>query len=407
MNRLQHRLIDIAVILAVQFLGLSIANADAGTRDRVVLTHCGLHAEKARVAGAAADSVISAIIGNTLGRLGAALRAAGEERTIPTVIARNFVMEPDQPAKCVVIARGRWSSQLGKENRWKDRSGKPLVFKIGRSQPKEYLAVEPDFLTILELDMAGDRSALRLVPKLVEYRRRLEDGGSGRRAISIELAFHDPGKLASDSGAISANIVLGDLETGRRYHLDTGIVELWKKARRSASPDWHPDDDKIQFSAQEESNWFPSYAPKAAVESSGGKPVPKILTLTVAETRAARPMLLFLADVFDDSQEGLQGALELKLLKSKREEAEAAAAKAKYDQMVQLVDAIADADIAIASYCKLLDAGETDPIKLLNASKSTFKTMSSANFLASGLSQPVPYPVVPRPKGEAIPQLCS
>ena len=351
------------------------------------------------------ESVLGSVIGNTLGRLGAALRAAGEAETRTVVVHRTIEMKPGSPAPCLIIAHGFWapSGDADWEGPGNSPNGSPngkLVYGLP-GVTDTHLQQEPEFVLRLEMKRSTDGSALRIVPTYLEYRDHLTDDRRGNRGLSVEVAFHAPGQPADHKDATGAAIVLGDFAPDSRYMLASGEIEEWDRRRGR----WELQDER-KFPLQEESVWFANYSPKPVVEQSPDSRLPRILTVTVAETRAARPVLLFLADVFDDSKDELQTALETKLLKSQREAADLAAAAAKNEQLVKLTTAVADGQIALAKYCEMGEAESRSAY--LNTRKELFVAMNAANFTARTLNQPLPFATVPMPKAEkpSVSRLC-
>lgn len=402
-TRVRETTILLLSILLVATVVLSSNAAAASKRTRIVETACGsydvvkdLEASITRGDPALGESILGAVIQNTLGRIGAALRAAGEASTASTVVHRNIEVEPGKPVKCLFVVRGYWGATA--KNAFKydlDSKTKDLAYVLSDGS-KELLRENPDFALQLAIAKSSDHSALKLEPVTLEYGRHLVGKKRGSRGLSVEVAFHAPGQASDDKDAVGTSLVIGDFEPGHRYDLKTGSMEEWdrkKKVWKMVSA--------TKLPLQEESHWFPTYSPKpvkGADKSANTQKTPKIISVTVAETRAARPMLLFFADVFDASKKDIQASLESKLLESRIEEAQTTAAKAKNDQLVEFVTAVADANIAIAEYCDLGN-GRT-AADYLKARKKMFVAMNSANFIASGLAQPLPFSVVPEPAAE-------
>lgn len=99
----------IAVPLLTAALAAAPSEAAEGVRTRIVEDACGRH-DLAGDERSAGDAALGAVLDNTLGRLGAALRRAGEASSRGTVIQRNLEVAPGNPARCLIVARGRWGT---------------------------------------------------------------------------------------------------------------------------------------------------------------------------------------------------------------------------------------------------------------------------------------------------------
>lgn len=364
------------------------ANAADITRTRIVVCD----EPPNRLLGAA---IASAIIDSTLGRIGSALRAAGEAETKSIVVHRNLELAPGTGLTCVALARGRWGDQASAWRRPGDAAAIGASgLNFGTASNPEYLQSDPDYVVLLRIDDSTDGSAQKLIPEFLQYNRHVTDTKKGRRGLSMEVAFHGPGEGSNHKNAVGSSLVLGDFEPGHRYDLATGVTQ--KRDRRSGA--WQ-NIAGLRPSLQEESAWFPSFV--TSVDAAAA--VPKIVTVTLAETRAARPMLLFLADVFDASKDDIKTGLETRLISSQREQADLAIAQQKDEQRLELLSAQADADIAWEEY-RELGCGQSAS-RYLDASKEVFVERSTANLIATRLGLEKPFPTVASPSTGHHPEL--
>ena len=166
--------------LFVVSLGLPPDAAAASKRTRIVETACGNYdVLKELETRALGESILGSILDNTLGRIGAALRAAGEASTQSTVVHCNIEVAPGKPAKCLFIARGYWSATPTTPFKF-SLNGTPTDL-IYLGNPAERLASNPDFALRLAVAKSSDHSALKLQPVYLEYGRHLAGKKRGSR----------------------------------------------------------------------------------------------------------------------------------------------------------------------------------------------------------------------------------
>lgn len=429
-------LITLVLIIVTGCSGNPTMNSTAtSSQTRAVAGDCiyeqGSQAVEAAALTGALEAAVGGIITGGLNRIGAALRAVGEPDA-DTVIGRYAgQFEPGNPPNCILIAKGSWT--INAQEAWTVARGSTVVpvsdatgndrFKIintTRNRTNELYLTDPDFVLELVVVASDDRSALRLIPSYFEYHRMVEDKmpsrGSVSRGIAVQVAAHAPGKGPKDQSAVGDSLVLGDMETGYRYFFMTG----------ERSP--IDSDDRTKFAPFENTTgWFPTFTPPAPAATNTTKPkpaqgagdgasatgstpsptgttpgtpsavgpctencqqlLPRTLTVTLAETRKPRKVLLFLADVFDASKDELETAAELALIKSKQTQAELEAAQASNTLMTDFVTKLAAAEVAIHEYC----AVGTSNVDRLNKSSQASIAQHSANLAALAASQPQPY----------------
>lgn len=378
------------------------------------------------------DAVVGGVISGTLGRIGKALRAAGEEDAEVVVGRYPAEFEPGKPVRCVFVAKGHWSSEHNDpyeitSNEDSDGDGKPdkVAVKFG-----DYLLKDPDFFLEVAVVPSSGGSALRLVPNYLEYRRLIEgrskDGEKHDRGIAFEVAVHAPGVGPKDKDAVGATLVLGMMTTGYGYNLRDGT------RRKIGQPAWS--EEKHYLPLEYTSGWFKTFAPEvqkatnsrtnagpgdssddespspagsapggAAESETTRQLLPRTVTVTFTETRAPRKFLLFLADVFDAGKEEIQEAAELAVLESKQAEAELAAAQASTTLMTDYLTKLSAAEVAIIEYCgantDATPAGRSDRI---SKSAAANVAQRAANVSAVAASQPLPYTSFVPVTGDAI-----
>jgi hypothetical protein len=353
------------------------------------------------------DAVVGGVFSATLGRIGKALRAAGEEDADVVVGRYPAEVEPGNPAACVFVAKGHWSAA----------SADPFQVDGKTIRFDNYILSDPDFFLEVAVVSSDGGNALRLVPNYFEYRRLIEDRSDDddqhNRGIAFEVAVHAPGVGPKDKNAVGATLVLGTMTTGYAYNLRDG------KRRQIGSSDWGSETNYLPL--EYTSAWFKTFAPaaqqatnskkaaasNAAAEtpSPAGSPpaaaaqnetrrqlLPRTVTVTFTETRAPRKFLLFLADVFDASKDEIQEAAELAVLESKQAEAQLAAAQASTTLMTAYLTKLSAAEVAIIGYCSAntdgTSAGRADRIAKSSAANIAQRT---ANVAALAASEPLPY----------------
>jgi len=437
---MKKRLSVVLILAVVAGCGTNPIAAEVPGRDqtRAYAGSCEFREDDGKPEGAltgVVDAVLGGVISNTLGRIGKALRAAGEEDA-DVVIGRHATeFEPGNPTPCILVAKGVWSSSP--TDAWMiepAKGGPKKVVKFG-----DYHLKDPDFLLEVAVHSSGGKNALRLVPNYFEYRRLIEDDSDlddrKSRGIAFEVAVHPPDSGPKGKGAVGATLVIGTMTTGYAYNLRNGR----RKALAGTNPEWEEGYLPLEYT----SAWFPTFAPvaqratnskkKAATGGSnagsplsptgsqpspqrgaagGGNEVaenetrnqllPRTVTVTFTETRAPRKFLLFLADVFDASKDDIQKAAELAVLESKQAEAELAAANAANTLMTDYVTKLSAAEVAILEFCSASTAataaGRSDRIKKSSAANVAQR---SANIAALAGSQPQPYTsFVPRGDGQ-------
>ncbi len=361
----------------------------------------------------------SAIISNTLGRIGKAIRAAGEEDAHPSTTSRNLEILPGNVRPCVQLVRGEFDDTATKNNPAKTDGLEFLTAAITDPDVNQTTVLQdieqslrgagirlkgaPDFFFEAQLSASANKSALSLVPSFYTYREPIKPGRSenGTYAMLVAFSFHPPGKVADAKEAAGASLALGALSPGETTHK---IYDLEPGGGRSVH----------------ESPWFPTFAslpPKgsktpqsgnnaAAADGAGGGnsspspedtrgaqndavTVPLILSATVTETRKANEVLLFFADVFDGSQKNLQAELEEALIPSVRDGDNLADYTTEQTQRADYYSKYAAAEAAHDELCNLKESASGT--ERLNASAKLYAAQTAANVAAMTAGLPRPY----------------
>jgi len=446
--------------------------ASGHDQTRAFAGECIFQRLKAQESGAISgvmDAVVGGFISGTLGRIGTALRAAGEEDADVVVGRYPGEFEPGNPLQCIFIAKGRWSSADEEEHKITDSEGQSQDIKFD----DYYLLVDPNFFLEIAVQRSSGGNALRLVPNYFEYQRLIETSSESddenNRGIALEVAVHAPGVGPTDPNAVGATLVLGTMTTGYAYNLRSG------ERRKLGCQCWEEDTNYLPL--EYTSAWFPTFAPEAqnatnsesaaanssvanqntssqdetdgtnnaneeqavatdganSQEGEAARPasegpsptpgandtqanderkrqfLPRTVTVTFTETRAPRKFLLFLADVFDASKEEIQKAAELAVLESKKAEAQLAAAQASTALMTDYLTKLSAAEVKVIEYCGASTddppAGNADRISKSSAANVAQRV---ANVAALAASQPQPFTsFVPVSGGPVDSNFCS
>jgi hypothetical protein len=394
-----------AGVFLAAVIALPATAASAAKTPRLFFGEClfGVAPEQPQGEGAVA-AIGASLIKVGLGRIGKALRAAGEADTTNVAAQLNLEIPVGNQQMCAQFVVGRFDSSSSVSV--VDES---LDKKLGVSKLANYtkeleaagidLAGRPDVFLELQLRYSKDNSAVAMAPTFLSYSQSLKGGKySSRtsRGLAVQLRFHPPGVAATDQGSTGAVVVLGDRVLGAEVEYDKP--------------------KKLEDGFEIESAWFPSTnsPPATAAERgkedaakkgdpAGSNPVvkpvaaktkPMTLTVSVSEARSARPFLLFLADVFDESKEELQASLEKQLLATKRSEAELEAYKKAQIAASEYDQKFVAAEVAIAEYCSAdyvsLIASKAEVLAVKNSGAARV-AQSAANVAAKVLEINEPY----------------
>lgn len=396
---------------------------------------------------ASLGAIASGIIDASLGRFGRALRAAGEEDTTMHAAQKNIELGAGYVEPCLQLVRGTFTSEqaanvvddaLDKKINRSSKAPSQLANKSAElNKAGIFLSGRPDFFAELQIRLSTDYSALSVAPTFVSYNRLLKDRSfksKASRGLALQIRIHQPGVAAEEEGSTGGAVVLGDLRLG------TEIEFLIPDSIADAYPvesAWFPHVSPVASGAAAFDCAAAAVAPGAATPgptpttSNGGRggpgssnPVtgvpqnatrkgaadkpcrPFTITVSIAETRSARPFVLFLADVFDSSKDTIKSDLENNLIKSKRDAAELAEYTATQNALVAYGQNKVTVESRMIEYCTADYTNlSSDAAKLLALAKSqaVSAAQAAANISArtAGLAPPYPALIVP---SEAIPQ---
>lgn len=343
-------------------------------------------------------AIASAAIKVGFDSFGKALRAAGEAETTTVSAQRNVEFKPGKAAACIQFVSGSMGSALDcKAIDWKnnrDGSVSQLVAQCERLRSlKIFLTDTPDFFVELQLRPSSFATAYTIAPTYYSYQRMLRNGKydkNASRALALQARIHGAGVEANASGSTGGTVVLGMTGVGTEHKY---LI---------------PDSTSESFAL--ESAWFPALNPPVADPPESGTPeasdprhpsntsIPLTVTVSVSETRSARPFYLFLADVFDETKDEVQAETEKLLIKSKRDEAELAAYNAKQTLLLTADEKLVAAEVALISYCTSDYASGSDAerrTRALQGSGEARAAQVAANVAAraAGKAEPFPTPV--------------
>ena len=331
--------------------------------------------------------IVTSVLSNSLSRFGSALRKLGEEETYTETDYRNFQITTDKPFRCIQVVKGNFGTP--------DAS-----LTVGLKQPKKMpqsinLTGKPHFFIELMISRSANGQFLALTPTYFEYNRLLKNGAAinTKRTLALQFSFHAAGKAADDRSAVGTTLGLGQVPVGtvRDYRFKPYSLDL-----QGAQSLWFPTFVPAKKGGEAASSSSTNPQPGDSSGSAGDADmVPMTMSVTVAETRSARPFIIFLADVFDDTKDEIQTELELLLLREKREAAKLAEFTAQQAALTALKSKIADAESKFLDYCDMGTGTSTSEKKArLNASNSLYAAQVAANLAARKAGEADPYPVL-------------
>lgn len=337
-------------------------------------------------------SIGSAAIKVGLDRLGKALRAAGEEQTTTLSALRNVEFTPGRADACIQFVAGG----IGSSGECAPAAASSLSARCTKLKDAGiYLTSTPKLFLELQLRHSETGAAYTVSPTFLSYQDKLKGGKRKKgesRGLVVQARFHGPGISANGKGSVGGAVVLGDVAVGteRTYEFPHG--------GQAAPKYW-----------ELESPWFPALNPPIKdmpkpdsqdatdPEHPSNAMMPLTITVSVSETRSARPFYLFLADVFDESKEELQVSAEKLVLESKREEAELAAFTAAQTALANADEKRVAAELAIVKYCSANystgTAADRESLALTN-SGSARAAQIGANIASRSTGQSEVYPVL-------------
>ena len=374
--------------------------------------------------GTLAGIFVPKLIGAGLDAFGRALRQAGEADTTPSTVSRALEFPLPPGSNCLHYVSGDFavevmpdgSVRLGATALTVTLPGLTLV-QAGRLPATiAGLTRTPDLFVELRMRPSSDGSAMLVEPTYLSYGKGLKAKAGAERGLALHVAFHPPGKLATDSGATGAQLVFGKMKVGsHRFFpgLDTQSGSL------DVTTAWFP----VTFSpvmagaAEREERASASFVPvtasAAAVPNpaaslpgeSGGRPKPMNVTLTLTETRAPRKLLLTLAGVFDKSKGELQTEIEKLVLQQKREAAELEAATAQTTLQTDYEAAFVLASTHLIDLCAVAGSDDAAAKRRLEKSRDFNAAALRANLKAQALGKTAPFPALGAPSA-ARPSTC-
>jgi len=308
----------------------------------------------------------SAAIKAGLDRLGKALRAAGAEQTTTLSALRNVEFQPGRAESCIQFVAGG----IGSSGECAPAAASSLAGRCNKLKDAGiYLSSVPKLFLELQLRRSTTGAAYTVSPTFLSYQNKLKGGKRKKgesRGLVVQARFHGPGVTANGKGSVGGAVVLGDVAVGTERTYEFPI------SGQPAPLYW-----------ELESPWFPALNPPVKDMPEPGTPeatdpnhpgnalTPLTVTVSVSETRSARPFYLFLADVFDESKEELQASAEKLVLESKREEAELAAFTAAQTALATADEKRLAAEIAIVTYCganyAAVNGAEREALALTNS----------------------------------------
>ncbi len=299
------------------------------------------------------SAILSALAGSAIkvgmNRLGAALRAAGSEKTFTTIRSTNVDFNPARPPACIYIVQGDFLTDGITESRrvaaLPERAPEcnlPWATSLAAEAAKlrateEYCTIRrlvnngiflsgaPDFFFEGRVATSTDKSAMTIEASVLHIASHLDrslarDGGT----LVLSFAIGEPGSGAPGADSLSSIASVTQLPFGKLRAPTT----MFFTGRSGPSAPW------LSLGEAEE----------------GRPPLPRVVWAARSETRDAREFLLFLADVFDDSKENITSELQQTLVSSERRKAEIAQLTERATATTEAEKKWAEAEVALGEY---------------------------------------------------------
>ncbi len=301
------------------------------------------------------SAIGAALIGGAfkigLNRLGASLRAAGSEKTFTTIRSANIDFNQIRPPACIYVVQGNfitdgikhvnevtqlkndasdctpsWASTFAKMGAGL-RSTEDSDFCTARRLADSgiYLSDEPGFFFEGKVQASVDGSALQIEASALHLKSHLDkslkrEGG----ALVLSFALGEPGAGAPGADNLSSLASVTQLPLGRLR----APVSLFFTGNSGPVAPWLSIDRLNENST----------------------PSPRIVWAARSETRDSRELLLFFADLVEDSKATVTSELEQTFLKSERRKAELTALSEESAAVAAAEKSWADAEIALGEY---------------------------------------------------------
>lgn len=304
--------------------------------------------KRSAIAVAIGGQLLASGIKIGLNKFGAALRAAGSEKTFTTIRSANIDYDPSRPPACIYIVQGEflvdgtsaarefleltdgspkcevpWAAEFSTVARTL-RAAKSYCVARKLVESGIFLSGTPEFFFEAKVKMSSNNTAMQLEASALHVTKHLDPSLNSKGAtIVVSYAIGDPGSAAPDIGAATVTqMPLGRLKAPTKLFFTGG-----------AGP----------------------AAPWLSLSSANQKGAePRVIWAARSETRDPQEFLLFLADVFDDSKESVTSSLQQSLISSERLKSDLATASARATAANTAEAKWALAEIAMGEYMDLI-----------------------------------------------------
>jgi hypothetical protein len=306
------------------------------------------------------STVLTAVVSKGVNALGAALTAAGQDKTWKATGARNIDLGTKAFPKCIQVIRGSFRTSGPDTNApsWLSEMQWPASAWTNLNGNGLWLADRPDFFFEGALVPSQDKSAISVRP-LFAVMNESQGGRAFRgseRGVAIIFAFSGAGVSPNLQSNPSATITFGSMVPGQVFRFPA------LAGTSSSSPYDAP--------------WF--------VLSENDARKPMTVTSMISETQAGSPFFAFLASIFNDDnvKKGITDQANVLIVPSA---AQAAQSTQQAGRETALAAAESKLGTALGALADCKAASGTDRVTKAIAAKSALR-----EYMAADLALPTP-----------------
>jgi hypothetical protein len=316
-------------------------------------------------------AILPSLLSVSLDRLGAAFSTAGEAKTISKTAGINTELSARSAPDCVQLVTGSFYAGTAEVSSDVLPASTPSIVVVADEMTKRgiLLADRPSFFYEGRLKFSADGSAVAIETTALIYRQRYDGSLLGKfsstRDLVVSAAISEPASDGNKGTATVASVAFEKLSPGEGLYL---------------------------FPAPSPPSmlWLPYKEPENAA--------PRVLQLTISETRDANQFLSFVGDVLKGSKDQLLAQGEELLIPAKRKEAELkqqqaeqASAKLALDNLAAAKAAEVAARDALDDFRALKVASPADVRGQRTAAGKAVPLVLNANGTAAVASLPAPF----------------
>lgn len=280
---------------------------------------CLFASPQTRRASPLLTAILPSLLSVSLDRLGTAFTTAGEAKTISKTAGVNTELTAKSAPDCIQLISGAFYAGVAAVpgDALPDATPNSKIVLDELNKRGILLAERPTFLYEGRLKLSTDSSAVAIETTAIFYRERYDGSFLGKltsaRDLVISAAIAEAGSDGNKGTATVASIAFEKLSPGQSLYLFPTV-----------SPP--------------SMLWLPYRAPEIAA--------PRVIQLTVSETRDANQFLTFVGDVLKGSKDQLVAEGEALLIPAKKKEAELKQRQAEQASMKLASDNLAAAKSA-------------------------------------------------------------